>query len=86
MEVIEEGEDVEWKREVECPHCKSKILITATDLIFGVSRHYRFGSAPAGGFYVKCHDHYLWICDDYGGTPLTDVPESVRAIGRKNKA
>ncbi|MCK4799786.1 hypothetical protein KAS31_02300 [Candidatus Parcubacteria bacterium] len=51
MEVLEEGKDVEWKREITCPHCKSRILITATDIMCNGS------FLP--DYYVICHGHRI---------------------------
>ena len=56
MEVLEKGKDVEWKREIMCPHCKSRMLIIAADVKYEDSV-----CLGSGRYYVICHGHKIYL-------------------------
>jgi len=81
MEVLKKGKDVEWEQEIVCTHCKSKILVTADDVIM-----YKDPScflSHIEQYYVICHGHklYLMVYDnlraEYEG--IVDIPKHVRS-------
>ena len=81
MKVLEEGKDLEWEREIICPHCNSKLLITADDIEYRASVSYVYDFR----YYVVCHGHDVLVQDpqSYGqhgqcSTALKEViPEHI---------
>jgi hypothetical protein len=84
MKVLEEGKDVEWEREIECPHCRSKLLITVADVEFRYGSFYRNGKHIIfhyGSYVVKCHEHYICIYSEMREINVdifVDIPKHVK--------
>lgn len=92
MKVLEEGKDVKWEREIECPHCRSKLLITATDVEFRHYYSYRDNDSMlrhgVGSYFVKCHEHSICIYSDLSNASeeiSVDIPKYVKDSAMKRR-
>lgn len=83
MKVLQVGKDLEWEREIECPHGKSKLLVCVDDVKYdGIIFH---------TYYVCCHEgssiqHKLILMSDNPSQKnLTIIPEHVRLVAERRE-
>ena len=79
MEVLEEGKDVKWRREIVCPHCKSRMLVTAADIMYDYSKRFTYNR-----YYIICHGHRIYLSGKYYEEKYFyyDIPEHVKKNAR----
>ncbi|MDP3057396.1 MAG: hypothetical protein Q8N37_02645 [bacterium] len=86
MKILEKGKDVEWKREIVCTHCKSKLEINADDIFYS-SRYSPIGSNGCQEYSISCptcNIPKLLLFDSENGVIIIDIPAHIR-LRAKNR-